>query len=59
MTTLFVVVGGWMLLNVALAVALLTRRDRPGLQEKLAAWVWKGQRRPKRPTRAAHLHNGR
>jgi hypothetical protein len=34
-----------MLLNAALAIALLTlRRDRPEAREKLLAWVMKGER---------------
>ena len=58
MTTVFAVVGGWILLNVALAAALLTRRNRPGFRAKLVAWVLKGERRPKHPTRTAQAHNG-
>jgi hypothetical protein len=59
MTTLFAVVGGWIVLNAALAAALLTRRNRPRLRAKLIAWVLKGERRPKRSTRTAQAHNGR
>jgi hypothetical protein len=51
MTITFVVLGGWMLLNSALAIALLTlRRDRPEARAKLLAWVMKGERRRPRPT---------
>jgi hypothetical protein len=59
MTTLFAVVGGWIVLNAALAAALLTRRSRPRLRAKLIAWVLKGERRPKRSTRTAQAHNSR
>src|SRR5262249_9338302 len=58
MTTLFAVVGGWIVLNAAFAAALLTRRNRPGLRARLVAWVFRGERRPKRPTRTAQAHNG-
>ena len=30
---------GWLVFNLALAAALLMRRDRPELRAKLAAWV--------------------
>ena len=46
MTITFIVVGGWVALNAALAVALLTlRRDRPKARARLFAWVMKGERR--------------
>jgi hypothetical protein len=46
MAVTFVVVGGWIALNAALAVALLTlRRDRPKARATLFAWVMKGERR--------------
>jgi hypothetical protein len=52
MTTIVGIVGGWFALNVALAVALLMRRDRPEARAKLMAWVLKGARRPNRMTPA-------
>jgi hypothetical protein len=46
MAVTFVVVGGWIALNAALAIALLTlRRDRPKARARLFAWVMKGERR--------------
>jgi hypothetical protein len=51
MTVTFVVVGGWIALNAALAAALLTlRRDRPKARARLLAWVIKGERRRPRST---------
>jgi hypothetical protein len=48
MTTVVGIVGGWVLVNAALAAALLMRRDRPEARAKLMAWVLKGARRPNR-----------
>jgi hypothetical protein len=51
MTVTFVVLGGWILLDAALAIALLIlRRDRPEARAKLFAWVMQGERRRPRPT---------
>ena len=38
------IVGGWVLLNGALAIVRLTRRDRPKASAKLMARVLKGER---------------
>jgi hypothetical protein len=53
------IVGGWILLNGALAAALLTRRERPRVRAKLVAWVLRGERRPARRLRPRPLHSGR
>ena len=51
MTVTVVVLGGWILLDAALAIALLTlRRDRPEARAKLFGWVTKGERPRPRPT---------
>jgi hypothetical protein len=47
MTIIVGIAGGWILLNAALAVALLMRRDRPNARARLFAWV-KGERRRRR-----------
>jgi hypothetical protein len=46
MTTIVGIVGGWFALNVALAVALLMRRDRPEARAKLMAWGAQGRAAP-------------
>ena len=50
MTTIFGIVGGWVLLNAALFAALLLRRNRPEARAKLLEWVLKGERRPQQAT---------
>jgi hypothetical protein len=47
MSKLIIVMGGWLVVNAAIAVALLTRRSRPHLQQRLFRWVM-GNRRPAR-----------
>jgi hypothetical protein len=42
MSNIGVIVANWAALNVALAAALLARRDRPKVQEKLLALLLKG-----------------
>ena len=49
MTIILVVVGGWVLLNLAIVVVLLWRRD-PEVRAKLLEWVL-----PERQRRAARV----
>jgi hypothetical protein len=56
MTTIFGIMGGWVLLNLALFVALLLRRDRPEARAKLLEWVLKSERRPEHATRTTSAH---
>jgi hypothetical protein len=56
MTTILVILGGWVLLNAALFVALLLRRDRPEARAKLVAWVLKNERRPRRAASTTPAH---
>jgi hypothetical protein len=44
MTTIFGILGGWVVLNAALFVVLLLRRDRPEARAKLLEWVLKSER---------------
>jgi hypothetical protein len=39
MSALTVIVGSWLALNVALVIALMLRRSRPKMQERLFRWV--------------------
>jgi hypothetical protein len=47
-------IGGWLLLNSAIVIALLNRRSRPALRERLFRWVI-GERRLRSPT---HVEKG-
>jgi hypothetical protein len=58
MTVAFVV-GGWVLLNLAIFIALLLRRDRPEARAKLLDWVLKGERRPRDAGGATPARQGR
>jgi hypothetical protein len=51
MSVLSTVILGWIALNGAVAGALLTRRSRPALREKLFQWVMRGEndKRPRSP----------
>ena len=53
MSKVSIVLGGWLALNAALTVMLLTRRSRPRLQHRLFRWVI-GDQRPARPRRFVH-----
>jgi hypothetical protein len=44
---------GWIVLNAAMAAAVLTRRPRPHLRHRLFRWVI-GDRPPARPRRLVH-----
>jgi hypothetical protein len=59
MITIIGIVGGWVLLNAALFIALLLRRDRPEARAKLLEWVLKGEHRPRDAGRATPAHEGR
>jgi hypothetical protein len=49
MTAVLSVMGAWVALNAALAVALFARRHRPKWRARLFAWVIRGERRPRPP----------
>jgi hypothetical protein len=53
MEKLYFVLGGWLALNAAVAIMLLTRLSRPHLRHRLFRWVI-GDRPPARPRRLAH-----
>jgi hypothetical protein len=53
MSKLSIVLGGWLALNAALTVMLLTRRSRPRLQHRLFRWVI-GDQGSARPRRFVH-----
>jgi hypothetical protein len=40
-----IALGGWVVLNGVLFAALMLRRDRPDVRERLFRWVLKGERR--------------
>jgi hypothetical protein len=39
MSALTVIVGSWLALSVVLVIALMLRRSRPKMQERLSRWV--------------------
>ena len=39
MSALSIIVGGWLLLNAVVFAALMLRRDRPVLRDRLFRWV--------------------
>jgi len=39
MSALSIIVGGWLLLNAVVFAALMLRRDRPALRDRLFRWV--------------------
>jgi hypothetical protein len=51
MSKLIMILGGWLALNAAVAIMLLTRPSRPHLRHRLFRWVY---RPPARPRRLAH-----
>jgi hypothetical protein len=53
MEKLYFVLGGWLTLNAAVAIMLLTRRSRPLMRRRLFRWVI-GDRPPAKPRRLAH-----
>jgi hypothetical protein len=55
MTVLSITVTSWIALNGAVAAALLARRSRPELRERLFRWVIHGE--TKRRSRASHAHS--
>jgi hypothetical protein len=57
MSKLGILFGGWIAMNVVLAVALLSRRPIPHLSERLFRWVI-GNARSSRPHELTH-GNGR
>ena len=44
MSALSIIVGGWFLLNAVVFAALMLRRDRPALRDRLFLWVVNGRR---------------
>ena len=44
MSALSIIVGGWLLLNAVVFAALMLRRDRPVLRDRLFLWVVDGRR---------------
>jgi len=44
MSALSIIVGGWLLLNAVVIAALMLRRDRPVLRDRLFLWVVDGRR---------------
>jgi hypothetical protein len=54
MSVLSTAVICWIGLNAALAAALLVRRSRPALQERLFRWVMQGE--TKRRSGPSHAH---
>ena len=44
MSALSIIVGGWLLLNAVVFAALMLRRDRPALRNRLFLWVVDGRR---------------
>jgi hypothetical protein len=55
MSVLSITVTSWIALNGAVVAALLVRRSRPELRERLLQWVIHG--RTKRPSRPSHAHS--
>jgi hypothetical protein len=55
MSVLSITVTSWIALNGAVAAALLARRSRPELRERLFRWVIHGE--TKRRSRASHAHS--
>ena len=53
MSKLSIALGGWLALNAALPIILLTRRSRPRLQHRLFRWVI-GDRGPSQPRQFVH-----
>jgi len=57
MTVLGVIVICWVMLNAAIFAALLLRRSRPELREKLFRWVVQGRSRPAEESRRRSRHS--
>jgi hypothetical protein len=54
MSVLSTTVVGWIAFNAAVAAALLTRRSRPKLRERLFRWVIRGEPRWRQPGSHGH-----
>jgi len=55
MSVLSTILIGWLTLNVVVVAALLTRRARPQLRERLFRWVIRGE--TKRRPHGSHGHS--
>jgi hypothetical protein len=44
MSALSIFVGGWLVLNAVVFAALMLRRNRPALRDRLFRWVVDGKR---------------